>query len=152
MKLFSFLFCLFCITSCATDYNNDIDCELFDPENFMLYIELVDSDGNNLIENDTFIADDVQIVFGDYTMTNVLYYNTFGKKNLIAFSLIGEVGDNTFNIQLSVEVTDTLLLNLKDGGQVCGWSFLLLNTVSYNGVPQTVKKFKGNNHLITIVK
>lgn len=152
MRLFTFSLCFFCLISCSTEDNNDIDCTLFDPENFVLYIELVDHDGNNLIENETYIADEIKIVFGDYTMNNVIYYDSSSKKNLIAFSLIGAVGDNTFKIQLSDELTDTLVLNLKDGGQVCGWSFLLLNTASYNGQLQTIKKFKGNNHLITVVK
>ena len=91
------IFCNLCLCSCKTDDDNDIDCALFDPANSNLFIKLIDSDGNNLIENNTFIADDIKILFNGYTMTNVVY-NKIGQEKLIYFSLIGGAGNNTFEI------------------------------------------------------
>lgn len=151
-KLTSFLFCFLCLVSCNTDDDNGIDCSLFDPANPMLFIEMVDSDGNNLIENETFIADDIIILFNGYEFTNVVFDEVDGIENLVAFGLFGEEGDNTLELKLSDEVTDTLILNLMAENQVCGWTFMSLNSATYNGESQTIKDFNGGNYLITVVK
>jgi hypothetical protein len=41
------------LSNCSNDDNDGIDCQLFDPAFPSLYIKLVDSNGNNLIENGT---------------------------------------------------------------------------------------------------
>ncbi|WP_341215299.1 hypothetical protein [uncultured Wocania sp.] len=151
MKLITLLFCVLCFTACKTDDDNGIDCDLFDPANRNLFIELVDGNGNNLIENNTFVADDIKVLFNGNTITNVVFNDVEGIENLIALSLIGEAGNNTFEIQLSSEITDTLILNLKAESQICGWTFFSLNSATYNDVLQTIEDFNGN-YIISVIR
>ena len=90
-------------------------------------------------------------MFNDYTYTNVVFNDVEGIENLITLNLIGIDGDNTIKIQLSSEVTDTLILNLTAESEVCGWTFFSINSAIYNGVILTIEDFNGN-YLITPVK
>ena len=82
-------------------------------------------------------------MFNDYTYTNVVFNDVEGIENLITLNLIGIDGDNTIKIQLSSEVTDTLILNLTAESEVCGWTFFSINSAIYNGVILTIEDFNG---------
>ena len=58
---------------------------------------------------------------------------------------------NFFEIQLSNETTDTLVLNLKVESQICGWPFFTLNSATYNNVLRTLEDFNGN-YLIRVIE
>jgi hypothetical protein len=151
MKFFFLLFCSLSLFSCKNDVEPEIDCALFDPFISNLFIKLVDSEGQNLIENHAYIADDITVFFNGNTYTNVVLNDVPDIENLITVNLIGVDGDNTLINHLSEEVTDTLILNLTAESQICGWTFFTLNSATYNGVLQEIEDFNGN-HLITVVK
>lgn len=151
MKFFSILFCFLCLFSCKNDDKEDIDCALFDPAISNLFIKLVDSNGNNLIENEIYKADDITILLNNYTATNVVFKNIPELNNLIALNIHGENGNNTFKIKLSENETDTLVLNLTLESTICGFSFFKLNSATYNDKAQTIEDFNGN-YLITVIK
>ncbi len=151
MKSYLILFCICCFISCKNDDKQEIDCALFDPFIPSLFIKLIDSDGNNLIENNTYKADEIKVLFNDYTYSNVVFNDVQGIENLIVLNLIGVDGENTLKIQLSNEVTDTLILNLTAESHICDWTFFKLNSAIYNGVLQELEDFNGN-YLITVVK
>jgi hypothetical protein len=151
MKFFLLLFCYISLFSCKNDDEPEIDCALYDPFIRSLFIKLIDSEGQNLIENNTYMADDITVLFNGYTYTNVVFNDVQGIENLITLSVIGIDGDNTLKIKLSEEITDTLILNLTADSQVCGWTFFTLNSATYNGVLQQLEDFNGN-HLITVLK
>ncbi len=151
MKSFLIVFACLCLFSCKNDDEPEIDCALFDPFISNLSIKLIDSEGQNLIENNTYIADDITVLFNGNTYTNVVFNDVQGIENLITLNLIGLDGDNTLKINLSQEISDTLILNLTAESQICGWTFFTLNSANYNGVFQQIEDFNGN-YLITVVK
>lgn len=144
------LFCFLLIWSCKTD-KEDIDCALFDPAISSLFIKLVDTEGNNLIENETYIADDIVIRYNDSEFKNVVFKNVESLNNLIALNLIGVTGDNQFEIELSGEETDALVLNLTIESKICGYTFYKFNSATYNSILKTIEDFNGN-YLITVIK
>jgi len=152
MKQPFLLFIILCImASCSKDEKETIDCALFDPAISNLFIKLVDEEGNNLIENETYIADDITVLFNDYLYTNVVFNDVEGIENLITLNVIGKDGDNTIKIQLSSGETDTLILNLTAESEICGWTFFSINSAIYNDIILTIEDFNGN-YLITAVK
>lgn len=151
MKYLSIIICVLCLTSCKNNDKEEIDCALFDPAISNLFIKLIDAEGNNLIENETYIADDITVLFNESTYTNVVYNDVQGIENLIVLNLIGINGDNTIKINLSNNITDTLILNLTTESEVCGWTFFTLNSATYNDEIKTIEDFNGN-YLITVLK
>ena len=151
MKYLSIIICFLCLTSCKNNDKEEIDCALFDPAISNLFIKLIDAKGNNLIENETYIADDITVLFNESTYTNVVYNDVQGIENLIVLNLIGINGDNTIKINLSNNITDTLILNLTTESEVCGWTFFTLNSATYNDEIKTIEDFNGN-YLITVLK
>lgn len=151
MKFFLLLFCYISLFSCKNDDEPEIDCALYDPFISSLFIKLIDNEGQNLIENNTYIAEDITVSFNGYNYTNVVFNDVQGIENLINLNLIGVDGDNTVKINLSQEVTDSLILNLTAESQICGWTFITLNSATYNGALQELEDFNGN-YLITVVK
>ena len=152
MKQPFLLFIILCLmASCSKDEKETIDCALFDPAISNLFIKLVDEEGNNLIENETYIADDITVLFNDYLYTNVVFNDVEGIENLITLNVIGNDGDNTIKIQLSSGETDTLILNLTAESEICGWTFFSINSAIYNDIILTIEDFNGN-YLITAVK
>lgn len=151
MKKALFIFVLLLLINSCKNEDDGIDCALFDPITKSLYINLVDSDDNNLIENETYNADDITILYNNNTFTNVFFNNIPGLENLIALNISGTQGDNTYEIQLSENLTYSLILDLTLESTVCDISFFTLNSVIYNDIIQTIEDFNGD-YLITIVK
>lgn len=152
MKHLVFVFLVMIVFSCQS--NDEIDCSSYlTVPTKSLFIKLVDNNGNNLIENETYIADDIKIVFNGYTNNQVVFKNVPGIENLIVLNIFGNEGNNTFNIQLSDNETDILILNLdtEEPTNPCGFTFFKLNSATYNDVVETIEDFNGE-YLITIVK
>lgn len=151
-KLYLLLLCISLFISCTKE-EVTIQCANIDPITQTLFIELVDDQGNNLIENGTFIAEDIIIRIGDFDFTNVVFNEIPGAESLIVLELFGEQGDNTLEIVLSDTVTDTLVLNLDKEvtGGVCSQIIYTLNRATYNGMQLSLKDFNGG-YLITVVK
>ncbi|PQV49456.1 hypothetical protein CLV33_10387 [Jejuia pallidilutea] len=145
------LLILLSVFFCKNDDDNEIDCSLIDIGPPNIYIELVDANGNNLIENETYIADNITVTFKGYIIENVVFKNVPSVENFIALSVSGSKGDNTFNIHLSENETDILTLNLSEREVICSVTFYTINETTYNGEIQTLKDFNGD-YLITITK
>jgi|TARA_R110002051_G_scaffold3395_1_gene18367 hypothetical protein len=144
---------LFLVTSCSTDDGGEVQCREIPVPNKIIFIELVNADGINLIENETYIADDILIFIGDSTTTSVFFNDNPDLDNLIAVSVSGEDGDNIFRIQLSDIEEDILKLNLsvtRSEGP-CPTRITTLNSITYNDVLQVPEDFF-ENCKITIVK
>lgn len=151
MKLFSLTLCLLCLLSCKNDDESGIDCALFDPFIKSLHIKLVDNNGNNLIENKTYIADNIKVRINGSEYTNVVFKDVEEIKNLITLNLLGTTGENIYAIELSNTEIDTLILNLTLEQTICGFSFVTLNSASYNNVILSIEDFNGS-YLLTLVK
>ena len=92
MKSIFLVFLSFCLLlSCSNNTKEDIDCALFDPAIPTFFINLIDKDGNNLIANETYTADDIiveNLGYG-YTLTNVVFNDVDGIDHLIGITLLG---------------------------------------------------------------
>lgn len=153
MKKVALILCLY-LYFCGCKNNDDIDCSVVTgPALKTIFIKIIDSNEINLIENNTYIANDIMIRFGDFVFTNVVFDNIPEIENLIALNLIGDDGDNTFQIELSDIDTDILVLNLEklsDGGPCFGSTFEI-NSATYNEQSITVEDFNGD-YIITVIK
>ncbi|MEP0263046.1 hypothetical protein [Dokdonia sp.] len=150
LALFSVL-----LFSCNSDDNDpEIAC-LTEPIFSNLFIDVVNAQGENLIANQTYIADNITIddVTNGYTSSGVVFMGVPGIENLIALGIYGQDGDNTFEINLSDIETDTLVLNLtrSETGGPCSQFVFTLNSAVYNDEPKDIQDF-GGDFLITVVK
>lgn len=153
MRVYHLLLALLILQSCKT--NDDVICN-FDPIPLKnVFIKLVDTNGNNLIENNTYIKSDIQVTFNGFTNTNPFFENIPKLKNLIAVTATGNEGDNNYEIKLSSTKTDTLILNLTEnilGSESCPYSIFTVNTANYNGITQNLEDFYSSDYLITVIK
>lgn len=155
MRILTLLFCLIFIQSCKND-DETCDYALYDPVALRtVFIKLVDTNGNNLIENETYNSNNIEVSFNGYTNTSPFFENTPELENLIAVTVIGIEGDNTYEIKLNNTITDTLILNLDSeilGNEPCTSTYFTINNTSYNNTNQTVEDLNNWNYLITVVK
>lgn len=153
-SIYTCLLLSFFLFSCNTDDNDaEVACPLEIPVFANLLIELVNAEGENLIENGTYIPANITIDSNGNTLTNVVLTNVEGLENFIAIGLSGEDGDNTFEINLSGTETDILVLNIsrEEIGDLCPQTVFELNAVIYNDVSKETQDF-GGDILITVVK
>lgn len=139
--------------SCSSDDEPEIACDLIQAIGSNLYIDLVNDQGDNLIENGTYNPDDIIINFDGNVLTGVVFTEVQGIENFISIGVFGEDGDNTFAIRLSDTETDTLILNLtrSETGGPCSQFVFTLNSAVYNDEAQEIQDF-GGDFLITVVK
>ncbi|GGG23795.1 hypothetical protein GCM10011344_25720 [Dokdonia pacifica] len=143
----------FFLFSCANDDNEpEIACDLIDAISSNLFIELVNAEGENLIENGTYNPNNITIDFNGNTFTGVIT-GVEGIQNFVTVGVSGNNGDNTFEISLSDMETDTLVLDLTrmETEGPCAQFVFQLNSAIYNGVSRELQDF-GGDFLITIVK
>lgn len=131
---------------------NNTDCITDDPIFRSLFVKLVDSDGNNLIENGTFNSEAIIYQFSDATYTGVVFNDVQGLENLIIINLRGPELSHSYEIQLSESQIDILELSLLeiDKDDPCGFSYFIPEDASYNGIDQMIEDF-GDDFLITVV-
>lgn len=140
-------FSCFLLISC-----NKVDCTTDDPIFRSLFIKLVDADGTNLIENDTFNSEMIIIRFSEALYTGVVFTDVQGIENLIIINLLGQEGTNSYEIQLSDSRTDILEVGLIEIGkdEPCPVSYFIPDNASYNGIDQTIEEF-GDDFMITVI-
>ena len=149
-----FILLSFFLFSCANDDNEpEIACDLIDAISSNLFIELINTEGENLIENGMYNPNDITIDFNGNTFTNVVFTEVEGIQDFVAVSIFGDDGDNTIEIRLSETETDTLVMNLTrmETEGPCAQFVFQLNSATYNGVSRELQDF-GGDFLITVVK
>ncbi len=140
MKIFKYILLILVLpllSNCGNNDDDGIDCALFDPAQQQFFIELVDEQGNNLFENETFNREEILIQFNGLEFPGV-FTDFEPLENFIVLEFFGEQGDNTYQIVLSENETDTLILNLSIDSQICGIRFFNLNTATYNEQEQNI--------------
>ncbi|MEM9078086.1 MAG: hypothetical protein AAGC43_13670 [Bacteroidota bacterium] len=137
-KLISFLILSSLLLSCGGDDNDPCDGVITDPIVQSIFIELLDNEGNNLIENGTFPAEDITAEFNGFIITPVVFTEFEAIKNLITLNIVGSEGENTWLINLNEQETDTLVLDLALNTVECGFTSFTVISVFYNGVQQTL--------------
>ncbi len=138
--------------SCNTDDVNGAcgipDGAIIDPITQTIYIELVDTNGNNLIANGTYNGLDITAEKDGFIIRPVVFDETqFSNlpesvKDIIVLPLFGEEDDNTWLLNLNENVTDTLVVNIKHGDpDACGFFLFEVLEVSYNEIEQDIEPF-----------
>lgn len=153
-SIYAFILLSFFLFSCNTDDDDPIvACSLEIPVASNLYIELVNTAGENLIENGTYIPADITINNNGGTFTDVVFTEVPGIENFVAVGVFGNDGNNTYEINLSGTETDILLLNLtrEEIGDPCPQIVFGLNSAIYNDASKDIQDF-GGDFLITVVK
>ncbi|NER14327.1 hypothetical protein GWK08_12815 [Leptobacterium flavescens] len=150
MKKISLLLCLFLFISC--DNSDDLDCALISFAPQLFFIELVDDQGNNLIENGTYVREDIEVFFNDFNVGGATGPEDTSFENLIFLTLMGESGDNEFRIELSDTETDILNLNLTVEPGICGVSIFTAVSATYNGEVQNIEEIVIELQKITVIK
>ena len=152
MKISSILLSLFILLSGCSDKDNEsIDCSVIDIGNPLLLLKITDASGNNLIENETYNAENISIIYNDNTFNEVVIDNYASLNNFIHIPLFGTDIERTFKINLSETETDVLIVNVKLEEGLCGYIFTIPLSGTYNGNSITIEDYN-NNYLITVVK
>jgi hypothetical protein len=154
-KLLFVLLLLLC--GCNDDDKEDpcfLNGVVIDPIVRNFFVELVNADGENLIENGTYKSDEIVLRHKESKITGSVFENVEGLENIITMNLFGDDGDNIFLIDLSASVTDTLVLNLTKTVSECGIADFSLNSASYNGMEKVLLPFNanGDSQKITVIK
>ncbi|WP_422857983.1 hypothetical protein ACOKFD_11045 [Flagellimonas sp. S174] len=136
-QLFALLLCILCL-SCGGNDDDPCSGVIIDPIVQSLFIELVDDEGNNLIENGTFPANGITAEFNRFLITGVVFTEVDGLENLITLNFLGDGGETTWLINLNDQVTDTLIVDLSLNEGECGFSTYTPNSALYNGIEQVL--------------
>lgn len=142
-----------------------ISCEEKDPcegvniDNIQqtLLIELVDSSGNNLIENNTYDANTIFVERDGFKRLPCVYTDESfipdAFKNLIFLTIYGSKDkDNIWSIYLNDQETEILSIDLSIEDVSCSGTFYKILKVTYNGVTYEVEDLENNSYKISIVK
>jgi len=142
---YSILLVFVLISSCT----KSIECD--DPVVQSLFINVIDADGNNLIDKGEIMVDDIIVRYKEQEIVNAVFSDVESIKNLISINLNGPEGSLIYEIQFSESSSDTLVLELTElvEDDSCNNSIWALNSVSYNGVNRPIEDFNGD-FLITV--
>jgi len=129
MKTVLSSFVLLLMMSCGSN-DDGVDCSLVDCAFQRFTIELVDELGNNLLTNGTYNNDEVTV-----TKNGTPLFFGSSTSEAISFQVRGEVGQNTYEIQLGETETDTLVLTLsgEDIRTGCCGPYFPITMIVYNG-------------------
>lgn len=141
-KKFVICFVLIVLFSCKTNDDPSSKCQgIIDfgiPSIFL--IELVDSEGNNLVENGYYTEEQITVRLNGAILSEDLINTTHTEmQNVITLFPVGNEGPNQYLIELSETDTDTLdftlefieIERLSEGSLYCG-TRAALSSVNYN--------------------
>lgn len=152
MRFFITLCCaLTILISCDKEGETfELDCSAVNGFTESFIIELVDADGNNLIENGTYDSEHITVLFNGKNIGGVPINEDFN--TIINFALQGE-GTVDYLVLLNEQTTDTLRLDLTiNSFFTCGEPDYTVNSASYNGVLQELIEGFAENSKIIVVK
>jgi len=164
-NLFVVCLVLFCL-SCTNDNGGGGDCLTASEisanrlsskssskvANEELVLEYLDTEGNNLIENNTYSPSDVYLDFGNGVRTDVVDLQNEETKYLVRVAGFSK-GKNLISVNLSPSETDTMLLYATEVGfSGCTGPEFAIDSVFYNGKKQVLEKMSDWLKKVSIVK
>jgi len=151
--------------SCSLDDDSNNECigviDFIGPPSFL--IELLDEDGNNLIENGFFPENQITaIINGEPFNSKVANPDFLDIENVVFLSSAESAENNRWLLKLSETDTDTLDFSLtfkevrqgdNDNGFLCG-TFATLVSANYNGIEINIDQISdtGSFFPITVIK
>ncbi len=130
--------------------NSRVDCSTVLCAQQVLSIELLDTEGVNLIANETYSLENIK-VFKDSIQVSQLG-NTMNDAILIA--VFGEEGNNTYDIFLDASETDILELELSKNnpGSECCSPLFTIEKATYNGADLEIIREPSDIEKIIVIK
>lgn len=156
-KLLPILAIIFTI-SCNSENVEPCEGLVLDEIAQTLYIELLDSNNNNLIENGTYNKEDISTLRNGFVANPVVYdesdiFVPQELQNQIVVRVFGNEGDdNVVIIKLNDSEEDTLTMELKIESEGCSGRFYEIIEITYNGMAKEFTDLGENNYRITVIK
>ncbi|MGB7394028.1 MAG: hypothetical protein WA913_06515 [Pricia sp.] len=128
---------------------------IVDPINQQLSIELINNNGENLIDNGTYAESDIIVIHRGFEITNSVNRNFESERKVIKIGISGtERGENVWLIQLNSAATDTLLLDIEQEMGDCGSISYIPRTAFYNGERKLLDTISDSKYYprITVLK
>lgn len=150
MKPYFFIL-LFALTLISCSSNDDeIDCSLVDIAPQIFFIEYIDNDGNNLLDNGIYLQEEVEVTVDGEIMGEV-YSNSEGTFLIIYELNAVQRNESDYVIKLSSTETDVMQLEFSEKIGICGSHLYNVERALYNGEEMELENYFGNEK-ITIVK
>lgn len=150
LKLFISLFVLVVFYSCKID--DGLDCALVDCATEQIFsIEFLDSEGANLITNETYKLADIEITTGDKQLELIPLDST----KLVTFIIVGDIGETSYTIKLNSTERDTLILNTIQPTatlNACCVPLPIINKTIYNETLKDIIQMDNGFEKIKVIK
>ncbi|MCM4158682.1 hypothetical protein FHG64_03530 [Antarcticibacterium flavum] len=145
--LFTFLFALSLISCSSTDEEIDCSAQLF-PVN-LFYLEIIDSDGNNLLSNQTYDPEQIEVTFNNVVVSTVQQVDddTF---IIVFFNGIQSASPVNLRVTLGEDEIDEMQLAFTVEELPCRKIYTVQNVI-YNDEELEVQT-EGDDQKVTIVK
>ncbi|MCM4158680.1 hypothetical protein DHB64_02080 [Antarcticibacterium sp. W02-3] len=135
--------------SCNSN-DDEIDCSLIDIAPQLFYMEYIDEDGNNLLDNGTYDREEIEVTLGGVVMGEVY---THPEKSFLVIYEYGQLqnNENDYIINLSSTETDIMQLEYSQKSGICGTFIYTVEKAIYNGEEMELETYLGNEK-ITVLK
>lgn len=158
MKQLLYIFIILCVLSCSEDdgggavggclTSSDVSSDRLSSKSSTavlsdeLVIEYLDADGNNLIENMTYNADEISLGYKNHMITDVVDFQNEDTRYLVQIGGYSE-DKNIYTVMLSAIETDTMeLYATQVDFSSCTGPALAIDSVIYNGNLQKLEKVR----------
>lgn len=148
----SYFFPLFLVLSLLSCSSNEdgIDCSLLDIAPQLFFIEYIDEDGHNLLEDGTYVHEEIEVMVDGEVMGEVY---SFPEKTFLIIYEHGQLqnNDSDYIIKLSSTETDIMQLDYSQKAGLCGTQIYTVERAVYNNEEMELQNYSGNEK-ITVVK
>lgn len=143
------LFLAIIIISCSSN-DDEIDCSLLDIAPQLFFIEYTDEEGNNLLEDGTYVHEEIEVTVNGVVMGEVY---TLNAKTFLIIYEYGQLQNNEseYLIKLSPTETDIMQLDYSQKAGLCGTHIYTVERAVYNDEEMELENYSGNEK-ITVVK
>ncbi|SNR58007.1 hypothetical protein SAMN04488009_2598 [Maribacter sedimenticola] len=149
-KLFVSLFLLAFLYNCKID--DGLDCTVIDCATEQLFsIEFLDEEGTNLITNETYKLDTIEITTDGTSLELIPLDST----KLVTFIIVGAIGETSYSIKLNPNETDTLVLTTVEPTtniNQCCTALPIIEKVSYNQKQKNIIQMDNGFEKISVIK
>ena len=147
------------ISSCESNDNDPCEGLILDVISQTLFIEVVNVDGVNLLENGTYDKNTISAEFDGTILTPLVFDENEVPdlpeelRNVLGIPIFGENNQKTiWNIHLDENDQDILEINVEIESEGCSGTFYNILEIAYNGVIEEVTDIGNNGYKIVVTK
>lgn len=149
-------FVLLLFFSCDSDPCEGVVADVITQQ---LYVEYVNAEGENLLTNGTYAAEEILVAFNGFSRAPFIYNDSYENvpqelQNRILLDVINlDDQPNIWTISLSANETDSLELFLSVESSGCSGTFYTIDDLKYNNTSLSHTQFNNENiYLVTVIK